>query len=143
MPSDVTTRGHRGRRAALAAGAVGSAILIFYLWLIVVQGVASVGRVTVSAGTFAVASSLAFLSTRAEPLSRLLMLAGSSGIFVVLGLMSLLSIRMLLLVSGVLSSVAFVGAWRDATPIRAGGVAEVVAALLAGPRLFFAGAAVT
>ena len=80
---------------------------------------------------------------RVEPFLRLMLLAGSTGTFVGLGMLSLFSIGVLLLVAGVFSTVALVGAWRDAEPIGVAGTAQVVAAMVAGPLAFIAAASVT
>ena len=141
--STVVSAVPRGRRAALIAGILGAAIDVFYLWIIVDQGDVRLGWVAVVAGILAAASAVTFLSTRVEPFLRLMLLAGSTGTFIGLGMLSLFSIGVLLLVAGVVSTTALVGAWRDAEPIGAGGIVQVGTALLAGPLAFIAGASVT
>ena len=141
--STVVSAAPRGRSAALIAAILGAAIDVFYLWIIFAQGDAHAGRVAAVAAILATASGLALLSLGSEPFLRLLLLAASTGTFIGLGMLSLSSIGVLLLVAGVFSTIALVGAWRDAEPIGAGGMAQVIAAMLAGSLASIAAASVT
>lgn len=114
MDAPSRPRAQPASRVGLASALLAGSITVLYLVIIVSQGDADVVSVAVVATSFAaLAAAAAIGSTRPSAAERLPWLGASTGGLIGLGVISLITIGLLLLVAGALSAMAWGAATRS------------------------------